>query len=69
MSQIIKFDKWYEPAKDEDKRQGVQYMLTTVHPDNIASNTSLKHLGYKVIKEFSRAGKRRNLLVLDLTKE
>ncbi len=55
--------------KDEAKRQGVQYMLATAHPDNIASNTSLMHLGYKVIKEFTRAGKRRNLLVLDLTKE
>ena len=54
---------------DEAKRQGVKYMLATAHPDNIASNTSLKHLGYEVIKEFTRAGKRRNLLVLDLTKE
>lgn len=44
-------------------------MLATAHPDNIASNTSLKHLGYKIIKEVTRAGKRRNLLVLDLTKE
>ena len=55
--------------KDEAKRQGVHYILATAHPDNIASNTSLKHLGYKIIKEFTRAGKRRNLLVLDLTKE
>lgn len=52
--------------KEEAKRQGVQYMLATAHPDNIASNTSLKHLGYVVIKEFTRAGERRNLLVLDL---
>lgn len=55
--------------KDESKRQGIRYMLATAHPDNIASNTSLQHLGYKVIKEFTRAGKRRNLLVLDLTTE
>lgn len=55
--------------KEEAKRQGVHYLLATAHPDNIASNTSLKHLGYEVIKEFTRAGKRRNLLVLDLTKE
>lgn len=55
--------------KDEAKRQGTHYMLATAHPDNIASNTSLKHLGYEVIKEFTRAGKRRNLLVLDLTKD
>lgn len=55
--------------KDEAKRQGVKYMLATAHPDNIASITSLKHLGYEVVKEFTRAGKRRNLLVLDLTEE
>lgn len=55
--------------KDESKRQGMRYMLATAHPDNIASNTSLRHMGYKVIKEFTRAGKRRNLLVLDLNEE
>lgn len=55
--------------KEEAKRQGVQYMLATAHPDNMASNTSLKHLGYMVIKEFTRAGKRRNLLALDLTND
>lgn len=52
--------------KEEAKRQGMHYMLATAHPDNIANNTSLKHLGYEVIKEFTRAGKRRNLLVLKL---
>lgn len=52
--------------KEESKRQGIRYMLATAHPDNIASNTSLQHLGYKIIKEFTRAGKRRNLQVLDL---
>jgi len=61
--------KLNELIKAEAKRQGVHYMLATAHPDNIASNTSLQHLGYKIIKEFTRAGKRRNLLVLDLTKE
>ncbi|MDO4497274.1 MAG: GNAT family N-acetyltransferase [Bacteroidales bacterium] len=55
--------------KEEAKRQGIRYMLATAHPDNIASNTSLQHLGYKIIKEFTRAGKRRNLLVLDLKEE
>lgn len=55
--------------KEEAKRQSIHYMLATAHPDNTASNTSLKHLGYEMIKEFSRAGKRRNLLLLDLTKE
>lgn len=55
-----------ELIKAEAKRQGVMYMLATAHPDNIASNTSLKKLGYEVIKEFTRAGKRRNLLVLKI---
>lgn len=53
--------------KEEAKRQGVKYMLATAHPDNIASNTSLQHLGYKIIKEFTRAGKRRNLLVMEIS--
>ncbi|MDO4497523.1 MAG: hypothetical protein Q4B58_06830 [Bacteroidales bacterium] len=53
----------------EAKRQGIRYMLATAHPDNIASNTSLQQLGYKIIKEFTRAGKRRNLLVMDLKEE
>ena len=52
--------------KNEAARQGTRYMLATAHPDNIASNKSLKKLGYKIIKEFTRAGKRRNLLVLTL---
>lgn len=51
---------------EEAKRQGVRYMLATAHPDNIASNTSLQRLGYKIIKEFTRAGKRRNLLLLEV---
>ncbi len=55
-----------ELIKAEAIRQGVRYMLATAHPDNIASNTSLKKLGYKVLKEFNRAGKRRNLLVLEI---
>ena len=28
--------------KAEARRQGVHYMLTTAHPDNVASNTSLR---------------------------
>ncbi len=52
--------------KDEARRQGVEYMLATAHPDNIASNTSLSHLGYKLVKEFVRSGYRRNLYLLDL---
>lgn len=55
--------------KDEAKRQGVEYMLATAHPDNIASNTSLRHLGYTKVKEFVRCGYRRNLHLLDLSEE
>jgi len=55
--------------KAEAQRQGAEYMLATAHPDNIASNTSLRHLGYRIIKEFTRAGFRRNLLLLDLSKD
>lgn len=50
----------------EAQRQGIRYMLATAHPDNIASNTSLLHLGYRIIKEFTRCDFRRNLLLLDL---
>lgn len=52
--------------KAEARRQDVCYMLATAHPDNKASNDSLRKLGYRIMKEFTRAGKRRNLLLLDL---
>ena len=39
------------------------------HSDNIASNTSLYHLGYRLVKEFTRCGFRRNLHLLDLSKD
>ncbi len=55
--------------KEEARRQGAEYMLATAHPDNIASNRSLFRLGYKLVKEFSRSGYRRNLLLLDLSKD
>lgn len=55
-----------ELIKAEAIRQGCRYMLATAHPDNKASNASLCKLGYKIIREFTRAGKRRNLLLLDL---
>ena len=56
-------------VREEARRQGVRYMLATAHPDNIASNTSLQRLGYRIVREFTRAGKRRNLLLLDLVKK
>ena len=52
--------------RQEAQRQGIRYMLATAHPDNLASNASLRRLGYHIVKEFTRAGKRRNLLLLDL---
>jgi len=53
--------------KAEAERQGVEFMLATAHPDNIASNTSLLQLGYHIVREFTRAGKRRNLHVMRMT--
>ena len=55
-----------ELVKAEALRQGMHYMLATAHPDNIASNSSLCRLGYHIVKEFTRAGKRRNLLLMEL---
>jgi|GEM_PF-1925028 len=55
-----------ELIKAEAIRQGVRYMLATAHPDNKASNDSLCQLGYTIVKEFTRAGKRRNLLVMEI---
>lgn len=52
--------------KQEAQRLGVEYMLATAHPDNIASNTSLQHLGFKFVKTFRRSGFLRNLYVMAL---
>lgn len=50
--------------KEEAKRQHIEYMLATAHPENIYSNNSLKQLGFQIIKTFTRQGKIRNLLVM-----
>ncbi len=50
--------------KADAQRLGVEYMLATAHPDNIASNTSLQHLGFSLVKTFSRHGYLRNLYVM-----
>lgn len=50
----------------ESERQGIRYLLATAHPDNVPSNTSLCHLGFRIIGEITRFGKRRNLLVMEI---
>ncbi|MCR5312668.1 MAG: GNAT family N-acetyltransferase [Bacteroidaceae bacterium] len=51
---------------DTARERGVEYILATAHPDNIASNTSLQHLGLKLIKTFDRHGYLRNLYAMKL---
>lgn len=51
------------------REAGVEYMLATAHPDNIASNTSLRHLGFQLVKEFDRHGYRRNLYLMEVGDE
>ena len=38
------------------KDRGVEYLIATAHPDNIASNTSLKKLGMSLGGQFYRYG-------------
>ena len=52
--------------KTEAERQGIEYMLATAHPDNTASNRSLRQLGYRLVKTFERHGRLRNLYVMKL---
>lgn len=52
--------------KAEAIKQGMEYMLATAHPDNIASNKSLRKLGYRLVKTFDRHGYLRNLYVMKL---
>lgn len=51
--------KLLELAKDK----GLKYIIATAHPDNIASNISLKNLDMKFIKEFSRHSFPRNFYI------
>ena len=51
--------KLIEVAKDK----GLKYIIATAHPDNIASNISLRNLNMKFIKEFSRQSFPRNLYI------
>lgn len=49
------------------KEMGFEYLIATAHPDNIASNSSLKKLGMKVAGQFYRYGKYyRNYLVMKI---
>lgn len=50
-------------ARDE----GYEYLVATVHPDNVASRTSAETLGFKLHSRFMRKGRfLRNLYVMKL---
>lgn len=52
-----------QKAKDD----GLEYLVATVHPDNVASRTSAETLGFKLHSVFMRKGKfLRNLYVMKL---
>jgi RimJ/RimL family protein N-acetyltransferase len=38
------------------KRMGLKYFVATVHPDNIASNSSVKKLGMQYVTTITRTG-------------
>ena len=42
---------------EKAKKLGVEYLIATAHPDNIASNTSLTKLGMKYSGQMQRYGK------------
>lgn len=50
--------------KKDAQALGIEYMLATAHPENVASNTSLKALGFDLVKTFDRHGYLRNLYVM-----
>lgn len=50
--------------KKDAQRLGIEYMLATAHPENVASNKSLQKLGFQLVKTFDRHGYLRNLYVM-----
>ena len=47
--------------------KGYEYLVATVHPDNVASRTSAETLGFKLHSRFMRKGRfLRNLYVMKL---
>lgn len=50
--------------KKDAQRLGIEYMLATAHPENVASNTSLRKLGFQLVKTFDRHGYLRNLYTM-----
>ena len=46
---------------------GIEYLLATAHPDNTASNNSLRKLGMQFLKVFDRHGYIRNIYVKELS--
>ena len=54
---------------DEARNMGIEYFIATAHPDNLASNNSLKKLGMIYKTTLTRdGGYVRNVYVLDLKK-
>lgn len=48
------------------KQMGLKYFVATVHPDNIASNSSVKKLGMKYVTTITRVGGYlRNVYILE----
>ena len=49
------------------KEMGVEYIIATAHPENVASNASLQKLGMSIAGQFYRYGKNyRNYLVMKI---
>lgn len=50
------------------RHSGINTLIATAHPDNVASNTSLQKLGMKIVKCYLKENKfLRNILVLNLS--
>lgn len=58
--------KLNELLKKDAQRLGIEYMLATAHPENVASNTSLQKLGFRLVKTFDRHGYLRNLYTMKI---
>lgn len=56
--------KLNELLRKDAQGMGIEYMLATAHPENVASNSSLRKLGFQLVKTFDRHGYLRNLYVM-----
>ena len=51
---------------EEAKKEKYQYIVITVHPENIASNKTFSHTGAKIAKTVSLGKYLRNIYLLDI---